>query len=50
MLDQTTNLKDLLDDPSLLETRAYVNGAWVAAKDGKRFVAMKKDRHVSTTI
>ncbi|MBV2359579.1 NAD-dependent succinate-semialdehyde dehydrogenase [Thalassococcus sp. CAU 1522] len=29
MLDQATNLASLLKDPSLLETRAYVNGAWV---------------------
>jgi len=30
MLDTSTNLKSLLNDPTLLETRAYVNGAWVA--------------------
>lgn len=29
MLDTTTDLKSLLNDPSLLETRAYVGGAWV---------------------
>jgi len=29
MLDQPTNLKALLKDPSLLETRAYVNGRWI---------------------
>jgi succinate-semialdehyde dehydrogenase/glutarate-semialdehyde dehydrogenase len=29
MLDTATHLKDLLTDPSLLETRAYVNGAWI---------------------
>ncbi|MEC3861335.1 NAD-dependent succinate-semialdehyde dehydrogenase [Mesobacterium sp. TK19101] len=29
MLDQPTNLKSLLKDPSLLETRAYVNGTWI---------------------
>lgn len=29
MLDQTTNLKSLLKDPTLLETRGYVNGSWV---------------------
>ena len=29
MLDATTDLKSLLKDPSLLETRAYVNGAFV---------------------
>ncbi|MGJ8603048.1 MAG: NAD-dependent succinate-semialdehyde dehydrogenase [Marivita sp.] len=34
MLDQTTNLASLLRDPSLLETRAYVNGAWIDGDDG----------------
>jgi succinate-semialdehyde dehydrogenase/glutarate-semialdehyde dehydrogenase len=34
MLDQTTNLASLLNDPSLLETRAYVNGAWIDGDDG----------------
>ena len=34
MLDQTTNLASLLRDPSLLETRAYVNGAWINGDDG----------------
>lgn len=34
MLDQTTNLKSLLNDPSLLETRAYVNGTWIDGSDG----------------
>ncbi|OSQ53398.1 NAD-dependent succinate-semialdehyde dehydrogenase [Marivita geojedonensis] len=34
MLDQTTNLASLLKDPSLLETRAYVNGAWIDGDDG----------------
>ncbi|MDJ0822016.1 MAG: NAD-dependent succinate-semialdehyde dehydrogenase [Paracoccaceae bacterium] len=29
MLDQATNLAGLLKDPSLLENRAYVDGAWV---------------------
>lgn len=29
MLDAHTDLRGLLKDPSLLETRAYVNGAWV---------------------
>ena len=29
MLDQTTDLKSLLSDPTLLETRAYVNGQWI---------------------
>ena len=34
MLDQTTNLASLLKDPSLLETRGYVNGAFVDGEDG----------------
>ncbi|WP_353473396.1 NAD-dependent succinate-semialdehyde dehydrogenase [Salipiger sp. H15] len=34
MLDQTTNLPALLKDPTLLETRAYVNGAWIDGADG----------------
>jgi len=34
MLDTTTDLKSMLKDPSLLETRAYVNGAWVDGADG----------------
>ena len=29
MLDQTTDLKNLLKDPTLLESRAYVDGAWI---------------------
>ena len=29
MLDKTTDLKGLLKDPSLLETRAYIDGKWV---------------------
>ena len=34
MLDQTTDLKSLLNDPSLLETRAFVNGQWIEGDDG----------------
>ncbi|MEL6617834.1 MAG: NAD-dependent succinate-semialdehyde dehydrogenase [Pseudomonadota bacterium] len=34
MLDDTTNLKSLLRDPSLLETRAYVNGGWTDGDEG----------------
>ena len=29
-----TDLKSLLKDPSLLETRAYVNGQWIVGDDG----------------
>jgi succinate-semialdehyde dehydrogenase/glutarate-semialdehyde dehydrogenase len=38
MLDHhKTELKSLLSDPSLLETRAFVAGEWVAADDGATF-------------
>ncbi|TKW68646.1 MAG: NAD-dependent succinate-semialdehyde dehydrogenase [Paracoccus denitrificans] len=37
MNQHPTDLKMLLKDPSLLETRAFVNGKWVDAKDGKTF-------------
>jgi succinate-semialdehyde dehydrogenase/glutarate-semialdehyde dehydrogenase len=37
MLDQPTDLKSLLRDPSLLETRALVAGEWVDADDGATF-------------
>ena len=34
MLDQPTDLKSLLKDSSLLETRGYVNGTWIAGDNG----------------
>ncbi|MCR8825153.1 NAD-dependent succinate-semialdehyde dehydrogenase [Pseudosulfitobacter koreensis] len=34
MPSANTDLKSLLKDPSLLETRAYVNGKWVDGEDG----------------
>ncbi|MBZ4690758.1 MAG: succinate semialdehyde dehydrogenase [Cereibacter sp.] len=37
MLDSVTDLRSLLKDPSLLETRAYVAGEWIAADDGSTF-------------
>lgn len=37
MLDQPTDLKAALKDPSLLETRGYVAGEWIDADDGARF-------------
>jgi succinate-semialdehyde dehydrogenase/glutarate-semialdehyde dehydrogenase len=37
MLDQPTDLRSLLRDPTLLETRAYVAGEWIGADDGKTF-------------
>ena len=37
MLDQTTNLSDLLKDPELLATKAYKGGEWCDAADGGTF-------------
>lgn len=34
MLDTITNLKSLLNDPTLLETRAYIGGQWVDGDNG----------------
>lgn len=34
MLDATTDLKSLLNDPGLLATRAYIGGQWVAGDAG----------------
>ena len=34
MLDTATNLKSLLNDPTLLETRAYIGGQWVDGDNG----------------
>lgn len=34
MLETTTNLKTMLKDPTLLETRAYVGGAWIDGDEG----------------
>ncbi|MEZ5751197.1 MAG: NAD-dependent succinate-semialdehyde dehydrogenase [Paracoccaceae bacterium] len=44
MLDQPTNLRALLKDPSLLETRAFVAGEWVHADDGKTFAVTNPAR------
>ncbi|MBB1491495.1 MULTISPECIES: NAD-dependent succinate-semialdehyde dehydrogenase [unclassified Paracoccus (in: a-proteobacteria)] len=37
MTAHSTDLRTLLKDPSLLETRAFVAGEWVDADDGKTF-------------
>lgn len=37
MTKHSTDLKTLLRDPSLLETRAFVAGEWVEAEDGATF-------------
>ncbi|WP_299840990.1 NAD-dependent succinate-semialdehyde dehydrogenase [uncultured Paracoccus sp.] len=39
-----TDLKTQLKDPSLLETRAYLAGEWVDAKDGKTFPVINPAR------
>ena len=33
-MTNATDLKSMLKDPSLLETRAYINGEWVEGEDG----------------
>ncbi len=37
MLDTVTDLRASLDDPSLLETRAYLDGGWAEAEGGRTF-------------
>ncbi|SER67328.1 succinate semialdehyde dehydrogenase [Tranquillimonas rosea] len=37
MLDSATNLADLLKDPDLLVTKAYLGGDWTDAEGGKTF-------------
>ncbi|MBS0565575.1 MAG: NAD-dependent succinate-semialdehyde dehydrogenase [Proteobacteria bacterium] len=44
MLDSVTDLRAILKDPSLLETRAYIAGEWVDAKDGKTFAVTNPAR------
>jgi succinate-semialdehyde dehydrogenase/glutarate-semialdehyde dehydrogenase len=44
MLDTVTDLASLLKDPSLLVTRAYVAGEWVAADDGSTFAVTNPAR------
>lgn len=44
MNKQPTDLKMLLRDPSLLQTRAYVAGEWIDADDGKTFPVVNPAR------
>ena len=44
MLDSVTNLRDLLKDPSLLATKAYVAGEWIEADDGTTFPVINPAR------
>ncbi|WBU60811.1 NAD-dependent succinate-semialdehyde dehydrogenase [Paracoccus albus] len=44
MNQHPTDLKMLLKDPSLLETRGYVDGAWVDAEDGSTFAVTNPAR------
>ncbi len=44
MLDSVTNLRDLLKDPTLLATKAYVAGQWIDADDGTTFPVINPAR------
>ncbi len=44
MNTHATDLRTLLQDPSLLETRAYVGGEWIHADDGKTFAVVNPAR------
>ncbi|KGJ11351.1 NAD-dependent succinate-semialdehyde dehydrogenase [Paracoccus versutus] len=44
MTRHATDLKMLLKDPSLLQTRAYVAGEWIDADDGKTFPVVNPAR------
>jgi succinate-semialdehyde dehydrogenase / glutarate-semialdehyde dehydrogenase len=44
MLDTVTDLRAMLADPTLLETRAYVAGEWVQADDGATFPVINPAR------
>jgi len=44
MLDQQTDLRDLLKDPELLATDAYLAGEWRKAKDGATFAVKNPAR------
>ena len=37
MLDELTNLKSLLKDPTILVTRGYLAGEWCEAENGQTF-------------
>ena len=46
MLDSDqTNLRDMLSDPSLLETRGWVDGAWIEADSGASFAVTNPARN-----
>jgi succinate-semialdehyde dehydrogenase/glutarate-semialdehyde dehydrogenase len=44
MLDSVTDLASLLKDPTLLVTKAYVAGEWIAADDGGTFPVINPAR------
>ena len=37
MLDTSTDLKSMLSDPSLLQSKAFINNEWVSSQDGSTF-------------
>ncbi|MDZ4134696.1 MAG: aldehyde dehydrogenase family protein, partial [Paracoccaceae bacterium] len=44
MLDSVTDLRSLLNDPTLLADRAYVAGQWIEADDGATFAVTNPAR------
>lgn len=44
MLDTVTDLRNMLKDPSLLATKAYVAGEWIDADDGATFAVTNPAR------
>jgi len=44
MLDTVTDLRNMLKDPSLLATKAYVAGQWIDADDGATFAVTNPAR------
>ena len=44
MLDTVTDLRNMLKDPSLLATKAYVAGQWIEADDGATFAVTNPAR------
>ena len=44
MLDTVTDLRNMLKDPSLLATKAYVAGEWIEADDGATFAVTNPAR------
>ena len=50
MLDDTTNLRSLLKDPSLLATQGYLAGDWVDGEDGATFKVLNPVSYTHLTL